>query len=85
MNSSDEDYKKLYQLQDRFLNWCTALNLPFYLTGGTALGRFYLGHRYSDDLDFFVNSVQEYSSYIKTIRNGVVSNFQVNIDESLFT
>jgi len=27
----------------------------FYLTGGTALGRHYLKHRYSDDLDLFVN------------------------------
>lgn len=27
----------------------------FYLTGGTALAEFYLGHRYSDDLDFFSN------------------------------
>lgn len=25
----------------------------FYLTGGTALAAYYLGHRYSDDLDFF--------------------------------
>jgi predicted nucleotidyltransferase component of viral defense system len=31
------------------------LNLNFYLTGGTALGRCYLNHRYSDDLDLFVN------------------------------
>jgi hypothetical protein len=28
----------------------------FYLTGGTALGRFYLNHRFSEDLDFFVNA-----------------------------
>lgn len=27
----------------------------FYLTGGTALSAFYLGHRYSDDLDFFTH------------------------------
>jgi predicted nucleotidyltransferase component of viral defense system len=27
----------------------------FYLTGGTALAAFYLGHRYSDDLDCFTN------------------------------
>lgn len=27
----------------------------FYLTGGTALAVFSLGHRYSDDLDFFTN------------------------------
>ena len=28
----------------------------FYLTGGTALAAFYLGHRYSEDLDFFSES-----------------------------
>jgi len=28
---------------------------PFYLTGGTALSRGYYNHRYSDDLDYFVN------------------------------
>ena len=27
------------------------LNQPFYLTGGTAVSRGYLHHRYSDDLD----------------------------------
>lgn len=30
-----------------------AINKRFYLTGGTALSGFYLGHRYSEDLDFF--------------------------------
>ena len=28
----------------------------FYLTGGTALSAFYLGHRLSDDLDFFTHA-----------------------------
>jgi predicted nucleotidyltransferase component of viral defense system len=28
----------------------------FYLTGGTALSAFYLGHRKSNDLDFFTNT-----------------------------
>ncbi len=27
----------------------------FYLSGGTALAEFYLGHRYSEDLDFFTS------------------------------
>ena len=31
------------------------LNSPFYLTGGTAASTGYLNHRFSDDLDFFVN------------------------------
>jgi predicted nucleotidyltransferase component of viral defense system len=41
------------------------LKLPFYLTGGTALSRCYLNHRYSDDLDLFVNSDPAFKKYIK--------------------
>ena len=61
MNLYKKDYSKLYLLQDKFLSWWVALDLPFYLTGGTALGRFYLNHRYSEDLDFFVNNEPEFS------------------------
>ncbi|MBE0643870.1 MAG: nucleotidyl transferase AbiEii/AbiGii toxin family protein [Bacteroidetes bacterium] len=43
----------LYPLQDRCLAVLAALGTPFYLTGGTALSREYLQHRYSDDLGFF--------------------------------
>lgn len=45
----------LYPLQDQILEVIERLNLAFYLTGGTALGRCYLNHRYSDDLDLFLN------------------------------
>jgi predicted nucleotidyltransferase component of viral defense system len=31
-----------------------AAGTPFFLTGGTALSRYYTHHRYSDGLDFFV-------------------------------
>ena len=46
----------------------------FYLTGGTSLAEFYLGHRYSEDLDFF--SEQEIdmlnlNAAITAIRNRV--------------
>lgn len=37
---------------------------PFFLTGGTALSRYYLSHRYSDDLDLFVSSDPHYSEYV---------------------
>ncbi|MEO8149851.1 MAG: nucleotidyl transferase AbiEii/AbiGii toxin family protein [Bacteroidia bacterium] len=47
---------KLYPLQDDVLKVLSELNLDFYLTGGTVLGRFLLNHRYSDDLDFFMNN-----------------------------
>ena len=46
----------LYPLQDKVLGVIERLELDFYLTGGTALGRCYLAHRYSDDLDLFVNN-----------------------------
>lgn len=45
-------------------------NLDFYLTGGTALGRCYLGHRYSDDLDLFVN---DHKSFKKQCNSAVTS------------
>lgn len=43
------------------------LPIPFYLTGGTALSRFYFNHRYSDDLDFFVNNNTDFHKFIKQI------------------
>lgn len=48
-------YNKLYVIQDEVLSVIADAAPEFYLTGGTALSRFYLSHRYSDDLDFFVN------------------------------
>ena len=45
----------LYPLQDKVLKILSEIKTEFYLTGGTALSRGYLNHRYSDDLDFFVN------------------------------
>ncbi|MEW6586527.1 MAG: nucleotidyl transferase AbiEii/AbiGii toxin family protein [Nitrospirota bacterium] len=43
----------LYPLQDKVFP--VFKETPFYLTGGTALSRGYYNHRYSDDLDYFVN------------------------------
>jgi hypothetical protein len=40
---------------------------PFFLTGGTALSRYYTHHRYSDDLDFFVAGDPNYSGYVDAI------------------
>ena len=39
----------------------------FFLTGGTALSRAYYNHRYSDDLDFFVNHSQTYDEQLDKI------------------
>jgi len=37
---------------------------PFYLTGGTALSRGYYNHRYSEDLDYFVNFRKDFSKLV---------------------
>lgn len=84
MDSFNRDYSRLYQLQDKFLSWWLSLGLPFYLTGGTALGRFYLNHRYSDDLDFFTNANAQYTSSITELNHKIKGQFEVNIEKSLF-
>jgi Nucleotidyl transferase AbiEii toxin, Type IV TA system len=53
-------YHKLYALQDQLMELIQKQDVDFYLTGGTALGRFYLNHRLSDDLDFFVNQAADF-------------------------
>jgi hypothetical protein len=65
MKESDTYYSKnLYPLQDGILNIVKELRLPFYLTGGTALSRYYFSHRYSEDLDLFVNDDNNFNRYI---------------------
>lgn len=59
----------LYPLQDRVLKIIGHLPVEFYLTGGTALSRNYLHHRYSDDLDFFVNGAMDFKQQVNTILN----------------
>jgi len=49
------DYSELYALQDKVLAAIFAKDTSLYLTAGTCLHRFYLNHRYSDDLDLFTN------------------------------
>jgi predicted nucleotidyltransferase component of viral defense system len=39
----------------------------FFLTGGTALSRAYYNHRYSDDLDFFVNQSRTYDEQLDKV------------------
>ncbi len=79
----DRDYRKLYSIQDDFLSWFSGLELPFYLTGGTALGRFYLGHRFSEDLDFFVNADPEFIKLIGKVQVQLAKRFGVNLSETL--
>ena len=75
------DYQKLYLLQDKILKLVTNLDNDFYLTGGTALHRFYYDARYSDDLDFFVSSGVSFSEDVQEVVETLKSqNYRVRED-----
>jgi predicted nucleotidyltransferase component of viral defense system len=58
---------RLYPLQDKALKIIDELASDFYLTGGTVLCRHYLHHRYSDDLDFFMNAQSGFHKQVDKI------------------
>ncbi len=64
--------ENLYKLQNGILNIVKESKAPFYLTGGTALSRCHYNHRYSDDLDFFLNADNDFSS----LAENVILNFK---------
>ena len=74
------DYKKLYALQDKVLDVVFTVEDEFYLTGGTALSRFYQEKRYSDDLDFFTNSSSRFNYAVKNIINELSKFFEVEYE-----
>jgi predicted nucleotidyltransferase component of viral defense system len=63
--------ESLYPLQNGVLKAINQSGTDFFLTGGTALSRVYYHHRYSDDLDFFVNSASDYDEQLDEILDGL--------------
>lgn len=55
------------------------LNTHFYLTGGTALSRGYFNHRYSDDLDLFMNRRDDFSQYVQQLFSGFEAAQRANV------
>jgi predicted nucleotidyltransferase component of viral defense system len=80
--------KTLYPFQDEVLRIVSELKTPFYLSGGTAASRGYLNHRYSEDLDFFVNDRPDFGLWaerlIERFRTESGWSCRVNIRESRF-
>lgn len=60
-------FETLYPFQDRILKVINSTETGFYLTGGTAASRGYLNHRFSDDLDFFVNDDPNFTLWSERI------------------
>lgn len=63
-----QNYDELYALQDRVLGIVFSEETPFYLTGGTALHRFYCNARYSHVILLLKTAEEyktEYGAYLK--------------------
>ena len=72
-------FEKFYRIQDHVLHLINALTTDFYLTGGTALSRGYLHHRFSDDLDLFVNDDDRFGIWAKE----VIEALQADVNQSV--
>jgi hypothetical protein len=76
--------ESLYPLQDGVLNITSSCKTHFYLTGGTALSRAYYHHRYSDDLDFFVNNDSDYTEQVDIILAALTNNgFTIDVESRI--
>lgn len=77
MNSYYND--TLYPLQDNVLKQIASANTPFYLTGGTALSRGYFNHRYSDDLDLFINADPKFLTLVDLLIHNLQDTHTISI------
>ena len=75
-NPSAFYFEVLYPFQDRVIKVINQADTDFYLTGGTAASRGYLQHRFSDDLDYFVNDDQHFGLWVERIIQALNREFQ---------
>jgi len=76
------DYNKLYELQDKVMEIVFDAEQIFYLTGGTALNRFYQEKRYSDDLDFFTHNRIDFNRALREIKFKLSKSFYIEEEVS---
>lgn len=80
-------YDEIYRLQDEILDVVFAGDSLWYLTGGTALSRFHLQHRYSDDLDFFSLETSSFTEVFREEREKIIrkwSQAEIQVDSRDF-
>jgi predicted nucleotidyltransferase component of viral defense system len=83
MNNPDYYFDILYPFQDLVLKEIQRADTPFYLTGGTAASRGYLNHRFSDDLDLFVNDDDHFGLWAERIIQTLVhqGSWKIRVDQ----
>lgn len=65
---------------DRVLKTINTVETGFYLTGGTASSRGYLHHRFSDDLDLFVNDDPRFTLWTDRIVHALTESADWHVD-----
>jgi len=80
MPTPEEKYAELYTIQDKTLNALSGRCGPFYLTGGAALSRYYLNHRFAYDLDLSVNLLPCFSRKAAPVVDLLKTQFHVSDD-----
>ncbi|MEK7550788.1 MAG: nucleotidyl transferase AbiEii/AbiGii toxin family protein [Patescibacteria group bacterium] len=76
-----------YKLQDKFLEefFSESFASDFYLTGGTALSRFYLNHRESDDIDLFTQNQKIDFSHVNFLVLRILNKLNLKIIKQINT
>jgi predicted nucleotidyltransferase component of viral defense system len=76
-----------FALQDRFLEFFFTGRLAgkFYLTGGTALARFYFHHRQSLDIDLFTNDQTQDFAEVNQAVLGILNALELRITSQVIT
>lgn len=72
--------QRLYPMQDAVLARIRSVETGFYLTGGTAASRGYLHHRFSDDLDLFVNDDERFALWAQRVIDAVVTGLDWQVE-----
>lgn len=76
-----------YKLQDEFLEifFSESFASDFYLTGGTAISRFYLNHRLSDDIDLFTQNQKIDFSHVNSLVLRILDKLKLKIAKQVNT
>jgi hypothetical protein len=78
-NNSAFYFDVLYPFQNRVIKSINEAETDFYLTGGTAASRGYLEHRFSDDLDYFVNDDNRFGLWVERIIQALTSQWKCDV------
>lgn len=79
MDNSYYYFDVLYPFQDRVIKVITQVDTEFYLSGGTAASRGYLEHRFSDDLDYFVNDDDRFELWTERLLQALNSQWKCDV------